>query len=337
METSVEPGHDFETIRNSIVRKFLTANGEFISGEMLSQQLGVTRTAIWKHINVLESLGFQFESTHRRGYQLVHIPDILLEPLVKPHLSSEISLGDNILYFPEVDSTNLIAQKMIHNGAKHGTIVCAGAQTGGKGRRGRAWFAPQGGLWMSIIARHPFPLARAAELTLLASVGIRRAIYQQTGIEVQIKWPNDLLLNGKKICGILAEIRADGENVHHAVIGIGINTNIPYAMYPSELTELATSILIESGDRVANVLLTGKILNELDPLFSGLVLGESGFKDVHEEWKQGCSTIGQRIKIQTARELLTGVAVDVDVSGILYLRKDNGMTIRIHSGDILFR
>jgi BirA family transcriptional regulator, biotin operon repressor / biotin---[acetyl-CoA-carboxylase] ligase len=336
LETSLQVSHDSDTTRIAMVRAFLAAGGEFISGELLSQKLGVTRTAIWKHINALESLGFSFESIHRRGYRMTGIPDIILEPLLEPFLSPGTKLGRTVSYLKEVDSTNIAAQKLVHQGANHGTVVCAGKQNGGKGRRGRIWFSPEGGLWMSIIMRQPFPLQRAAELTLLASVGIRRAIFQVSGIDVKIKWPNDLLLNGKKICGILAEIRADGENVHYAVIGFGINTNIARDLYPPELSPIATSLYAETGKQISNVELAGTILNELDPLFSDLATGKAGFRDVLEEWKDGCATLGKRIQVQTARELLCGEAVDVDGSGILYLKLDNGDVIPIHSGDILF-
>ncbi len=336
LETLLQNIHDSDTTRNAMVRAFLAADGEFVSGEMLSQKLGVTRTAIWKHINTLESLGFVFESIHRRGYRLTYIPDIILEPLLEPHLAPTTKLGRSVIYLKEVDSTNAAAQKLVHQGAKHGTVVSAGLQTGGKGRRGRVWFSPKGGLWLSIITRQPFPLQRAAELTLLASVGIRRAIHKVSGIDVRIKWPNDLLLNEKKVCGILAEIRADGENVHYAVIGFGINTNIERNLFPEQLETIATSLYGETGKQISNVALAGEILNELDPLFTNLAAGTSGFRDVLSEWKEGCATLGKRIHIQTPRTLLTGTAVDVDALGILYIKQDNGEIIPVHSGDILF-
>jgi BirA family transcriptional regulator, biotin operon repressor / biotin---[acetyl-CoA-carboxylase] ligase len=336
LETSLQVSHDSDTTRTAMVKAFLAAGGEFVSGELLSHKLGVTRTAIWKHINALESLGFSFESIHRRGYRLTGIPDIVLEPLLEAHLAPDTKLGRSVHYLKAVDSTNVAAQKLVQQGASHGTIVCAGEQVGGKGRRGRVWFSPTGGLWMSVILRQPFPLQRAAELTLLASVGIRRAIRQISDIDVKIKWPNDLLLNGKKICGILAEIRADGENVHYAVIGFGINTNIEKDLFPPELVNIATSLCGETGNLLSNIALAGKILNELDPLFSDLATGRAGFRDVLEEWKDGSATLGRRIQIQTTRELLTGVAVDVDGSGILYLKLDNDEIIPVHSGDILF-
>src|SRR5579875_2749021 len=174
LSSTTQGATDTDQIRNEIIRTFLQSEGKFVSGESLSKQLGVTRTAVWKHINALEAMGFCFTSTNRLGYKLSHVPDILIEPLLKAYLNQTTQLGKTVYWLPEVDSTNLFAQSLIGRGAKHGTLVSAAAQTGGKGRRGRIWFSPETGLWMSIISQKVFPLRRAAEITLLTSIVVRR-------------------------------------------------------------------------------------------------------------------------------------------------------------------
>ncbi|GMA48720.1 hypothetical protein GCM10025857_00770 [Alicyclobacillus contaminans] len=176
----------------------------------------------------------------------------------------------------------------------------------------------------------------AADLTLLTSVAVRRAIVQETGLPVQIKWPNDLLLHGKKICGILAEIRADGETLQHAVIGVGLNSNIPAAAFPHALTDYATSLAAYSDQPISNLQLAGRLFSELEQLFQGLILHGQGFGHVLDEWRAASATLGRRVRVQTPQGLVEGVATDINAGGILYVRQDNGLVVPIHSGDVLF-
>lgn len=327
---------DSSTLRNQVLSILLEEPGEFVSGADLSERLKVSRTAVWKHIRALEEAGCNMESVHRLGYRLQSEPDVVLQPVLQKYIETDRKLGKFVQWVPVVDSTNTLASKLAKEGAPHGTLVTALVQDGGRGRRGRPWFSPKEGQWMSLILKQPFPLSRAAELTLLASVAIRRAIQKQTGLKIDIKWPNDLLCNGRKISGILAEIRADGETVHSAVVGIGINVNIPAHAFPSELKDIATSLFAESGQTIRKVPLVADILCEFEPMYNSLVNGTAGFVDVSEEWRQACSTLGTKIRLQTGANLLTGVAESIDNRGVLYLRTDDGTVHQIHSGDVLF-
>ncbi|MDQ0188570.1 biotin--[acetyl-CoA-carboxylase] ligase [Alicyclobacillus cycloheptanicus] len=333
---AVIPGTESEQLRDRILTALLSERDGYVSGEHLSEVTGVSRTAVWKHIKHLERLGFRFEAAHRLGYRLVETPDLLMAPLLAQYLPKEASFGKHVRWLPSCDSTNKTAMGLAGAGAPHGTLVTAWEQTGGRGRRGRAWFSPQGGLWMSLILQHPIALSRAAELTLLCSVAVRRAIRATCGASPDIKWPNDLLMGGRKICGILAEIRADGETVQHAVLGIGINSNIPATAFPPDLLAIATSLAIETDSTIHNLTLAAAILKELEPMYRDLEAGGAGFQAVAGEWRAASATLGRHIRVQTASKVLEGDAVDVDDSGVLYLRVDSGQVIPVHSGDVLF-
>lgn len=326
-----------EELRDAIVGLFLESGGEPVSGTLLSEYTGVTRTAVWKHIQHLEELGFRFEAVPRVGHRLLFVPDLLMEPLLGRALPVDVNLGRRITFSPEVDSTNRVAGALASDGvAPHGTIVSARSQTGGRGRRGRVWFSPPEGLWFSIVLRRPVTLRRAAELTLMTSVLIRRVLHDMTGLPVEIKWPNDLLLNGRKICGVLAEIKADGEQVEHAILGIGLNCNTPKEDFPDELRDIATSIFAESGRTLDRVEFGARFLASFEPYYDALANGEPAFSLLHEEWTAYSATLGKHIRIQTGQDVLEGVATALQPSGTLVLRDDKGELIEVHSGDILF-
>lgn len=320
-------------IRNTILTRLLDASG-YVSGEALCEAVGVTRTAVWKQIRHLEGMGFEFDKRHGVGYRIKNTPDLLLEPLLRQRLPATVRLGQRVVWQPETASTNADAAKLASVGAQHGTIVTAAVQTGGRGRHGKPWSSPAGGLWQSIILRQPIPLHRAASLTLLASVAIRRALQRQTQLPITIKWPNDLLCNGRKICGILAEIRAEGEHVQHAVLGFGLNTNLSAQALPSHLTN-ATSTLIETGHPISHLDLESDLLQELEPLLGCLREGGPGFATVSEEWRQASATLGRHVRVAIGDQFVEGEAIQLDDDGVLLVQNADGIA-RIMSGDVLF-
>ncbi|MBX5437246.1 MAG: biotin--[acetyl-CoA-carboxylase] ligase [Alicyclobacillaceae bacterium] len=328
---AVEPG----SLTNQIVDIFVQREGDFVSGSELSRLTGVTRTAVWKHVRTLEDLGFRFESRHGVGYRLAASPDVVLMPLLARRLTTT-ELGRQVYWYRRLASTNVRADELARAGAPHGTLVTAVEQTGGKGRYGRGWFAPAGGLWWSLLLRRPFPLARAAELTLLAAVAVRRALLRQADLPVGIKWPNDLVCDARKLCGILAEVRAEGETVQYAVVGVGLNTNIPAGGFPEDLRNRATSVVAECGQTVCHVQLVADVLACLEPLYESLAEGGPAFSVVSDEWRDACTTLGTRVQVRIGTRVYEGVAADVDDQGVLSLRTDDGSTVRIHSGEVLF-
>lgn len=326
-----------ERLRTRMATLLVCSDSPYVSGETLSTQTGLSRPAVWKHIQALIGYGFEVEALHGVGYRVTHAPNQVLEPLLAPCLPPDAELGRTVYWFETVDSTNRIAMELAAAGSPpHGAMVVGGRQTGGRGRRGRAWFAPAGGLWMSFILTRPLPLSRAAELTLLASVALRRAIRRVSSVEVKVKWPNDLLYEGRKLSGILAEIRADGEQVQRTVLGIGINTNIPAEDFPLELQNIATSILAASQTSVSHTVLCAAFISEFQPLYDDLVAGGPGFRAVAEEWQRESATLGNHVRIQTAAGLIEGTAVRLDESGILYVQTTDDQLRPVYSGDVLF-
>jgi BirA family transcriptional regulator, biotin operon repressor / biotin---[acetyl-CoA-carboxylase] ligase len=325
-----------QVLRDKIVALFLQAGGAPVSGTTLSEATGVTRTAIWKHIHQLEELGFEFASTPKVGHRLVHIPDVLMEPILAQRMPKGSALGHTVVFTPELDSTNKLASALSGAGATDGTVVAAQVQTSGRGRRGRTWFSHPGGAWFSVIVKRPLPLTRAFELTLLASVALRRVIHQLSSLDVKIKWPNDLFVDGRKLCGILAEIRSDGEQVQQAIVGVGVNCNIHKAEFPPAVAEVATSILAASGRPVDRVQLVARFLEEYGPMVDGLAQGQPAFALVHDEWCAHSHTLGKVIRVQTNREVVEGRASRLLEDGTLILETSLGQEISVHSGEVLF-
>lgn len=323
-------------IQQRLVLAF-TQSKQPISGEELSHQLGLSRTAVWKHIKQLEALGFTFEASTRVGYVLRDWPDELMPALVKPHLAPDRAgaLGHLILWAAERESTNVTAIQLASEGQPHGTVVTCGVQTGGKGRRDRAWTSPKGGMWFSILLRNPCALSQAADLTLLASLAVQRALAKH-GVNTRIKWPNDILLNGRKLCGILAQMRTAGETIDYAVLGIGINANFVEQDLPADLQGKATTILSATGKPVYRPRLLADILAEIAALYRLFDEG-GGFADIRDEWLAACATIGSRVEVQVGREIVAGTAIDVDDHGNLLMLLDDGTRHRVHSGEILFQ
>lgn len=320
--------------REKMIELFMEAPEGLISGEQLSTALGVSRTAIWKHIKLLEEDGFEFAAAPRVGYRLTRVPDELMAALVAPNLR-DCALGSQILWAPERTSTNDTATELAKSGAAHGLVVTAARQTGGRGRQGRAWQSPAGGMWFSILVRRPCAISQAGDLTLLASVAVWRALAAM-GVPAEIKWPNDLLLNGRKICGILAQMRTDGESVEYAVIGIGMNANFLRDQFPPDVRQYATTILSELAREVHRPALLARILTELDQLYRDLKTGVGGFAAVRDEWTAHAHTLGRKIRVRMGEQIVEGVAEDVDARGVLSLRGEDGVVHAIHSGEVLF-
>lgn len=325
-----------EVMRDALIDLFCEAGPAPLSGTDLSEQLGVTRTAVWKHIQTLQQLGFRFESSPRVGHRLLHVPDVLVEPLLTRALPADVELGRTVTFHADIDSTNRLAGDLARAGAPHGTLVTALRQTGGRGRRGRVWFSPPDGAWLSIVLQRPLALQRAAELTLIASVVLRRVCHALSGCDVRIKWPNDLLVGGRKVCGILAEIRADGEQVQRTVLGIGVNCNTPAADFPEDIRPIATSLFAQSGVKIDRVELVARFLASFQPYYDALVAGQPAFEVIHREWTDYSHTLGKVVRVQTGNQFTEGVAIRLEPSGTLILRTATDEEQAIHSGDVLF-
>ncbi|MGY8654353.1 MAG: biotin--[acetyl-CoA-carboxylase] ligase [Verrucomicrobiia bacterium] len=321
----------------SVDAKILTAMREAgdgaVAGTELSQQLGISRAAIWARIEELRTLGYEITASPHQGYRLLNTPDVLHGDDLVSRVGSVNAIGRDIRVFRETESTSDIIEKLARDGVAEGAVVFAESQTRGRGRLGRKWMSPPDkGLWFSILLRPNCAPQAVTQLTIAVSVSLVRAIQSETGIRADIKWPNDILIGGKKVAGILTELSAEVDTVKHVVIGIGMDVNLAADEFPPELREIATSLAITKGGPIDRPALAAAILKELDADYARIKAGQ--FKAVSEEWVKRCSTLGQNVAILTGSDRRFGRAESIDADGALLLRTEHGHLERITGGDV---
>jgi len=303
----------------------------FASGEEVCRELGVSRQAVWKQVQVLRRQGYEVEGRPRLGYRLLSVPDLLL-PAEISHGLGTVAFGRRIVYLPRTASTNDTARDLARRGVPEGTLVVAEEQTAGRGRRGRSWYCPFGrGLLFSLVLRPAVRPACAPQLTMLAAVALARAIEEVTGLVPGIKWPNDLLLGGEKVCGILTELEAEPEMVSHVVIGVGVNVNVP----AEDLgPHAATSLQIRTGRVVGRVRLLQEALRRLEEWYR--VWCSGGFPAVRSEWQRLSVTAGRLVLVHLGGRTISGRAVGIDEEGALILELPDGGRERLVAGEVTF-
>lgn len=233
-------------MKEEILRLLRSADG-YISGQELCNRFGVSRTAVWKAINQLKESGYEIEAQQNKGYRLMAAPDLMTEAEIKSLMHTEW-VAKEVLYFDTIDSTNTKAQELAEKGYPSGTLVVADKQESGKGRRGRSWVSPSGtGIFMTLMIKPDINPNNASMLTLVAALAVAKAITSVTGEEAMIKWPNDIVVNSKKVCGILTEMNAQFDYINHIVVGIGINVH--NESFPEEISQMASSLMIEAGGK----------------------------------------------------------------------------------------
>ncbi|MBA7559025.1 biotin--[acetyl-CoA-carboxylase] ligase [Candidatus Atribacteria bacterium 1244-E10-H5-B2] len=308
---------------------------EYVSGEVLAQKLGISRVAVWKQIQKLKDMGYKITSEQNLGYCLVSRPDLLLPQEIQRGLSTNY-VGKEIYYFPELKSTNIMAkEKTLHRaeGTDQGTLIIAERQSAGKGRLGREWFSPAGGIWLSIILYPQLSPSYISRITLMTAVAVVKAIKVCTRIESQIKWPNDILISEKKVCGILTEMSAELDIINWVVVGIGINVNIGHREFPENIQENTISLKEASGKEVLRVKLVQIFLQEFEKYYE--ILKRREFSSILKEWKLYSHTLGRKIRVDTGEKIITGEAVDINEEGALILKKEDSELAEIISGTIL--
>lgn len=244
------------------ILKMLRESDNYISGQQLCEHFQVSRTAVWKVIKQLESEGYRIEAVRNKGYRIVECPDVLSKEEIDS-LMKTVVMGRNVLYYDKTDSTNTRVKKLAEEGAVHGTLVVADMQSAGKGRRGREWESPENkNIYMSVLLRPDFEPVKAPMLTLVMALSAAEAVEEKENLAVKIKWPNDLVIGTKKICGILTEMSAEIDFINYVVVGIGINTNTE--IFPEELKEKATSLRLEKGEVVKRAELIACIMEKFE-------------------------------------------------------------------------
>ena len=319
-------------MKHKIIDKLHGTDG-FVSGEKLSEEFGLSRTAIWKHVNALKEDGYVIESVTRRGYRLVSSPDLVNHDEVKELLDTRI-IGREIIHFDSIESTNKTA-KEIANEKPEGTVVVAEEQTGGKGRLGRSWISPsRKGLYFSVILKPKADPTTVAKLTLLGAAAVNLAL-RDMGIESQIKWPNDIVVGGKKTTGILTEMNCELGTINHIVLGIGINVNQPLDQIPEELREKATSLLVHTGKPVARKELFAALLNHLDNLYGEFVEKGSTQRSI-DICRENSAVIGKEVLVIQGDKRRVGQAIGINQNGELQVRFETGLEV-LYSGEVSIR
>jgi BirA family biotin operon repressor/biotin-[acetyl-CoA-carboxylase] ligase len=319
-------------LRKKLIDAFTNSKEEYLSGQHLADLVGCSRTAVWKHIEELRKEGFELEAVRRKGYRITKTPEKVTPDEIRLGLKTE-TLGRNIHHEESIDSTQKIAHRLAYEGSPEGTVVIAEEQLSGRGRMDRRWHSPKStGVWMSVILRPNIPPPKAPQLTLITAVAVVQAIEELTGLTPQIKWPNDILMNGKKVTGILTELQADADRIISIIIGIGINVNQQLDDYPDELKNIATSLSIEKGEKLSRADLIKILLGKLENLYK-LYL-DKGFYPIKLLWESYAVSIGKNLTARTITGSIYGKALGITDDGVLMIEDSNGKVHHVYSADI---
>lgn len=319
--------------KNPLLYYLKQQKGSWVSGELLSRGMAISRAAIWKHIRGLKQDGYVIESSPKKGYCLRETPDFLLPEEIRYGLETEVFGKKEIFYFKEIDSTNEKAKSLAAEGAPEGTLVVAESQTKGKGRRGRRWFSPPGeGVYLSLILKPSIAPQEAPKITLMTAVVVAEALLSLVpSLNVKIKWPNDILVDGKKMAGILTEISTEMDVVDFIVVGLGVNVNMD--SFPKEIKGQVSSILMSTGSPISRSAVVRACLQYFEKYYG--IFKKNGFEPIMLRWRGLSDIIGQKVMVDVMGEKHAGEVIDVDEGGILILKDDQGKIQRIFSGDVL--
>jgi BirA family biotin operon repressor/biotin-[acetyl-CoA-carboxylase] ligase len=308
-----------------------------ISGETISNELKITRSAVWKHINELRTMGYDISSSQKEGYRLTRTSNKLLPYEIHKKLRTQF-IGKKMRYLENTPSTIWVGKQLCSEGTvdkMHGLVIIAEEQSGGLGRMGRAWVSPSGGIWITIVLKPDIPVDRIFMITMAGSIAVARAIRKEFNIGALIKWPNDIFIGNKKVAGLLLELSAEADVVHHCLLSTGIDVNVSLKKFEPALQDQITSICAEVGHEVDRASFLARILNEFENHYRLLESGE--YDAIIREWKSLSCTLENRVQIRTLKNSFEGEAIDIDEFGALIIRKDNGKLERVIAGDCFHR
>lgn len=317
--------------RNKLIRILFENKDAYISGQFLSDELGVSRNTIWKHMNQFKKDGYEIESKVNSGYRIVSSPNKLSENTLKWGLETNW-LGKTIIHRDSLTSTQIIAQKLALDGAENGTIVIADEQTAGKGRVNKQFHSLKNkGIYMSLILKPDILPYMAPQLTLLTAT-VLASVLDSTGIKPQIKWPNDVLIDGKKISGILTEMQAEQDKILYVVIGIGINLNLESSDLPDEIKERVTSLKMETGKTWDVVTFTQQFLKTFEEKYDQYI--KEGFKNVKVDWENYGFKLNEKLYIKSGKQTFEAIFTGIAEDGALLATRENGEIEKVYSGEI---
>ena len=324
--------------RETVLEALRRSGGTFLSGEELSRQLGLSRTAVWKAVDALRRAGYDIEARTGLGYRLAAAPDVLTEPEIRSRLGSVARVGRNLVCLEEVDSTNNYAKTLAASGAPDGTVVVADGQTAGRGRMDRAFLSPKGkGIYLTALLRPELPPERLMSVTAMAGVAVCQAVEEVCGVRPGLKWPNDPILNGKKLSGILTELSLEAESGHlqYLVVGIGVNVSQTPEDFSPQVREIATSLTQELGRPVGRCDLAAAEIRALDRLYGALAAGDTAA--YLADYRSRCVNLGRQVQLIGPQGRTRALALDVDDQFGLVVRLESGAERVIRSGEVSVR
>ncbi len=322
-------------MKEKIIR-VLKESKEYISGQKLCEDFGVSRTAIWKVMKQLKEEGYVIEAISNKGYRILEAPDTIKKPDIEEFLDTTV-MGKEYFYQETIDSTNTKAKQLAEEGLAHGLVVSADMQNGGRGRRGKVWSSPKGtSISMSVLLKPTIHPSKASMLTLVAGLSMAEACQELIGEDkkVEIKWPNDLVIESKKICGILTEMSSELDYIHYVVIGIGVNVNIEN--FPEELGEIATSLKIITGKQIKRAEVIAGCLKHFEKNYE-IFLKTEDLEGLIEDYNKKLVNIGKTVKVLNPGDEYTGKALGINAQGELLVEKESGEVVQVYAGEVSVR
>jgi len=323
---------NMQSTRNKLIHLLAASKEKYISGQMLSEELHISRSAIWKHMKELEKDGYTIEGKSNQGYRMISVPQKLSENTVQWGLNTRW-LGKSVIHKKTTSSTQFVGHQSAQTGAAHGTVILADEQTSGRGRMSRQWHsASQKGIWLSLILRPTILPYLAPQLTLLAATVLADVIQSFIKSKPQIKWPNDILINGKKTAGILTEMQAEQDQIQYVVMGIGLNVNQTNDDFPKELEKTATSLKKETNRTWDIVALIQEILTTFEYTYDAYI--QKGFPHIKDKWENYGFKIGEQIRIKTLQSEWNAIFSGIAEDGALLSKTADGESKKLYSAEI---
>src|SRR5690625_662128 len=321
-----------ESTRNQLINLLAKNQDNYISGQSLSEELKISRSAVWKHMNELKKDGYIIEGLPRKGYRIIDFPNKMSENTLKWGLDTKW-MGQEIIHKNSTTSTQTIAHELARDNAKHGTVIIADEQIKGKGRMNRDWLSAKNkGIWMSVILKPSIPPHLAPQLTLLTATVLADVIYKSTLMKPQIKWPNDILINGKKVAGILTEMQAEQDQIQYVVIGIGINTLHELHDLPKDLRNKMTSIKLSTDTVLDSNTFLQSLFTIFESTYSEYI--DKGFSEIKLKWESYGFKVGKPISIKTLKRSWTAIFHGIATDGALLVKNSDGTIEKLYSAEI---
>lgn len=312
----------------------LRERGDYVSGQELCDRFGVSRTAVWKAIGQLKKEGYGIDAVRNKGYCLVWEGEIYGQHELDSRMNTKWA-GHPVYFYDELPSTNLQAKLDAEKGAAQGTLLVADMQTAGRGRRGRAWSSPGGtNIYFTLIIKPDFQVEQVSMMTLVMGLAVAEGILKTCGVEACIKWPNDIVINGKKVCGILAEMSVEREYIHYVVIGVGINVGLQE--FPPEIVGMATSLQAECGHAVSRAELIVNVMKEFETFYE-IFRKDGNLKGLVERYNHLLVNRGREVRVLSPGDEFVGISRGISEIGELLVEKDDGTVTKVYAGEVSVR